>query len=62
MVDDGDSTTSNDVMRSDAVLRSKFIITRHDDMYFYIRDVDLIVSRQPDCRISITTNDISSPL
>lgn len=49
-------------MRGGSILRSKFIITRNDDMYFYVGDVDLIIYRRPDCRISVTTNDIPSTL
>jgi len=49
-------------MRGDAVLRSKFIITRHNDMYFYERDVDLIIVSRPGCLISATISDIPSTL
>lgn len=60
--DDCGAAISQDAMRGDEVLRSKFIITRHNDMYFYERDVDLIIIRRPDCLISATTSDIPSTL
>jgi hypothetical protein len=60
--DDCGASISQDAMRGDAVLRSKFIITRHNDMYFYERDVDLIIVSRPGCLISATISDIPSTL